>query len=151
MKISVSGLGLARKELLGRRKRLKNQKVAWQSAAKMLDRRYDRKWFVAGNLTSVGGGPEDDKWPGLKPGPYVEHKLKVNKNIKLKYDGTMKLSYFAQAMASGRGLITGVRDTDREKLADLTKMGFNLMMLEDTMRDRIFKLVSGYIATGKLR
>ena len=151
MRLTLDGLGPARKSLDDRRKRMKNQRPAWRAASKLLERRYIRKWFVAGNLTSVGGGPEGDKWPGLKPGPYVEHKLQVGKNTKLKYDGTLRLSYYAQAMASGRGLITGVRDTDREKLADLTRMGFNLMTLEDTMRDRIFKLVSGYIATGKLR
>jgi len=152
MKISFKGLGPARKNLDDRKKRMKGQRVAWQASAKILERQYIRKWFKSsGALTMPGGGPEDDPWPGLTSDAYIAHKLREGKNIKGEFDGTMRLSYYAKAMTSGKGMYTGVRDTDRGKLYGLTKLGFTLMTLEDSKRKQIFKLVSHYLATGKLR
>ena len=151
MKLTIKGLGLARRNLSERKKRMKGQRIAWTAASKLLERRYIRTWFKrSGALTTPGGGPKGDTWPGLTSGPYIAHKVKVGKNRKLEYDGTLRLSYFAKPLFSGKGLITGVRDTNRDKLRGLSGMGFNLMTLEDESRAKIFAMVKRYLETGKL-
>ena len=116
----------------------------------MLDRRYLVKWFRAGALTSTGGGPENDRWPALTSAAYIARKRRLGKNQKLRFDGTLRLSYFARPLPNGKGLITGVADPNRQKLQGLSGLGFNLMTLEPSVRKQIFKNWSRYLATGKL-
>ncbi len=149
MKIDMRGADKALRALAKRKSRIKSQRPAWQAGARMLTRRYLRVWFGVVPLGSSGGGPENNPWPGLT-GAHILNKLKTGKTQKLRWDGTLRLSYFARPILNGRGIITGVRDPNRGKLKGLSGLGFELMTLEDSMRITIFDTVRRYLETGKL-
>lgn len=150
MKLTAEGTQKASKGLRKLAGRTLRQPTYWRVVSSMLVRRYLTKWFrSATSLTSVGGGPEDDPWPRLTSTPYIRRKRKLGKNQKLEFDGTLRGSYFATPLGDGKGIRTGTRDPSKGKLRGLSKRGFRLMMLEDSVQKSIFKKFGIYVKRGR--
>jgi len=129
-------------ELRRLEKRSRNQKDAWRIVGGMVYRRLAVEWFrKALGLRTRGGGPRDNPWRALKSESYIRRKLKKNRTKKLVYTGTFRESYFSESYNDHA--LVGIRDF--RKAGWLEKMGFEVLALENDIKDKAYKVITDFI------
>lgn len=129
-------------ELKRLEKRSLNQKTAWRVVGGMVYRRMAVDWFRrALGLRKRGGGPRDNPWRALKSESYIRRKLKEKKTKKLVYTGTLRNSYYFEPY--GDHAIVGIRDY--RKAGWLEGMGFEVLALENDIKDKSYKVLTDFI------
>lgn len=129
-------------ELRRLEKRSLNQRDAWRIVGGMVYRHLAVEWFRRGlGLRKSGGGPRDNPWRALKSEPYIRRKLKKGKIGKLVYTGTFRQSFFNET--HNNHAIVGIKDY--RKAGWLEKMGFEVLALENDIKDKTYKVITDFI------
>jgi len=124
-------------------KRAGNQRSAWETVGGMVYRRIAVDWFrrAMGNQMQAGGGPKDNPWRALKSESYVRRKERKGKTKKLVYSGVFRQSYYYQP--GNTSCIIGNRDY--RKAVWLERMGFEVLSLENDIKENAGKILIDYI------
>lgn len=132
-------------ELRRLEKRSLNQRDAWRIVGGMVYRRLAVEWFrrAVGKHRSIGGGPRDNPWRALKSEPYIRRKEAEGKTTKLSLDGFLRESYFFEP--SNTSCLVGIQRGQRWKAGCLDKMGFEVLCLENDIKDRAEKFLIDFI------